>query len=331
MSQAGDGERVPGGTGTRPADARGGAGAGAPGGGPRRDGTGAESGAAAPAGPWTPLRLIAWTQGYFARGEVDAPRLTAEILLAHALGCDRVRLYLDFDKPLGEPELSAFRTLVLRRAAGEPTAWLTGRKEFLGRSFRVDARVLVPRPETEDLAEAALAALPEGGAALDLGTGSGCIAVSLALGRAGARVTAVDASPDALAVARENGAALGATVEWLLGDLYDAVPAGRRFDVVVSNPPYVPSGELAGLAREVRREPALALDGGPDGLDVLRRVVAGAPSHLLPGGALLVEIHESHADSVPRLFGEAGLAPAELHRDLAGLARWVVARLPAPT
>jgi len=195
----------------------------------------------------------------------------------------------------------------------------------------VDARVLVPRPETEDLAEAALAALPEGGAALDLGTGSGCIAVSLALGRSGARVTAVDASPDALAVARENAAALGATVEWLAGDLYDAVPAGRRFDVVVSNPPYVPSGELAGLAREVRREPALALDGGPDGLDVLRRVVAGAPSHLLPGGALLVEIHESHADAVPRLIREAGLAAAELHRDLAGLPRWVVARLPAPT
>jgi release factor glutamine methyltransferase len=306
---------------------------------PAGDGGGAPGGpapdraaAAGPAAgePWTPLRLIAWTQGYFARGGVDAPRLTAEILLAHALGCDRVRLYLDFDKPLGERELSAFRELVRRRAAGEPTAWLTGQKEFLGRPFRVDARVLVPRPETEELALAALAALPEGGSALDLGTGSGCIAVSLALGRPGARVAAVDLSPEALALARENGAALRAEVEWLEGDLYAALPAGRRFDVVVANPPYVPSGELAGLSREVRREPRLALDGGPDGLAVLRRVVAGAPAHLAPGGALLVEIHESHAEAVPRLCAEAGLPGAELRRDLAGLPRWVVARLPAP-
>jgi release factor glutamine methyltransferase len=298
------------------------AGAGATGG-----GNGAGTG---PGDPWTPLRLIAWTQGYFARGEVDAPRLTAEILLAHALGCDRVRLYLDFDKPIGERELAAFRELVRRRAAGEPTAWLTGRKEFLGRSFRVDARVLVPRPETEEVAGAALEALPAGGAALDLCTGSGCIAVSLALGRPGARVTAVDVSPGALAVARENGLALGAAVEWLEGDLYAPLPADRRFDVVVSNPPYVPSGELAGLSREVRREPVLALDGGADGLDVLRRVVAGAPARLLPGGALVVEIHERHADAVPRLCLEAGFATAGLRRDLAGLPRSVVARLPAP-
>jgi release factor glutamine methyltransferase len=310
---------------------------GAGGGGSARDGARAPggevdgSGAAGTAEPWTPLRLIAWTQGYFARGAVDAPRLTAEVLLAHALGCDRVRLYLDFDKPLGERELAAFRELVRRRAAGEPTAWLTGRKEFLGRSFRVDGRVLVPRPETEEVAEAALAALPEGGAALDLCTGSGCIAVSLALGRAGARVAAADVSPEALAVARQNASALGAAVEWLEGDLYDPVPAGRFFDVVVSNPPYVPSGELAGLSREVRREPVLALDGGRDGLDVLRRVVAGAPARLVPGGALVVEIHESHADAVPRLCREAGLAPVALHRDLARLPRWVVARLPAPT
>src|SRR5512137_1180948 len=130
---------------------------------------------------WTPLRLIAWTQGFFAKGGVDAPRLTAEILLAHALSCDRMRLYLDFDKPLGAPELAAFRELVRRRAAGEPTAWLTGRREFLGHAFRVDERVLVPRPETELVAEAAIAALPGAGALLDLCTGSGCIAVSAAL------------------------------------------------------------------------------------------------------------------------------------------------------
>jgi release factor glutamine methyltransferase len=277
---------------------------------------------------WTPLKLIAWTQGFFARSGVEAPRLSAEVLLAHALSCDRVRLYLDFDKPIAAPELAAFRELVRRRAAGEPTAWLTARKEFCGRAFRVDARALVPRPETEQVVEAALAALPEGGAALDLCTGTGCIALSLALGRPGARVTAVELSPEALALARENAATLGAAVELLPGDLYGPLPAGARFDLVVSNPPYVPSGEIEGLAREVRREPRMALDGGPDGLDVLRRVVAGAPARLVAGGTLVVEMHESHLEPLPRLCREAGFATAEPFRDLAGLPRWVVARLP---
>ena len=296
-------------------------------------GTGGAAGGTAGGGgavqAWTPLRLLAWTQGYFARGGVDAPRLTAEILLAHVLVCDRVRLYLDFDKPLAEDELAAFRELVRRRAAGEPTAHLTGKKEFLGRSFRIDARALIPRPETELVAEAALEALPEGGAALDLGTGSGCIAVSLALGRPGARVTAVELSPEALEVARSNAAALGAALELVAGDLYRPLPAERRFQVVVSNPPYVPSGDLPGLSREVRREPRLALDGGPEGLDVLRRVVAGAPAHLVPGGTLVVEIHEGHGDAAVQLCLGAGFASAELRRDFAGLPRYVVARLPA--
>ena len=202
---------------------------------------------------------------------VDAPRLTAELLLASALSCDRVRLYLDFDRPLGEPELARYRELVRRRAAGEPTAYLVGRREFFGRPFAVDARVLVPRPETELLVEAALAALPEGGRALDLCTGSGCVAVSLALGRKGARVVATDVSEDALAVARENAAALGAVVELATGDLWAAVHGRERFDVIASNPPYIPTKELAGLSREVRREPCIALDGGDDGLAILRR------------------------------------------------------------
>src|SRR5512146_856977 len=154
--------------------------------------------------PWTTLRLLNWTQGYFAQKGVDAPRLTAELLLAHALRCDRVRLYLDFDKPLGDAELAAFRELVRRRADGEPTAYLTGTREFYGHAFAVDRRVLVPRPETELVVEAALAALPEGGRALDLCTGSGAIGVTLALERKGARVVATELSPAALAVARRN-------------------------------------------------------------------------------------------------------------------------------
>jgi len=275
---------------------------------------------------WTPLKLIAWTQGYLARAGVDAPRLTAELLLAQALSCDRVRLYLDFDKPLGAPERAAFRALVKRRAEGEPTAWLLGRREFFGRSFRTDARALVPRPETELLVEAALAALPRGGALLDLCTGTGCVAISAALSRPGARVVATELSPGALALARENAAALGAAVELLEGDLFAPLPSGVRFDVVASNPPYVPTGELAGLSREVRREPLLALDGGPDGLALLSRIVAGAPERLRPGGTLALEMHESHRELLPRMCLEAGLSSAEVRRDLAGLPRLVVAK-----
>ena len=274
---------------------------------------------------WTTLKLVAWTQDFFARKGVDAPRLTAELLLAHALSCDRVRLYLDFDKPLGEVELARYRELVRRRAEGEPTAYLVGRKDFYGRPFRVDPRVLVPRPETELVLEAALAALPEGGRALDLCTGSGCLAISLALERKGAHVVATDVSEDALAVARENAAALEAVVELSHGDLWAAGHGDAPFDVVVSNPPYIPAKELPGLPREVRREPCIALDGGEDGLAVLRRIVAGAPSRLRPGGALCVEMHESHVDVLPRLCLEAGFERAEARPDLAGLPRFTVA------
>ena len=277
---------------------------------------------------WTPLKLVAWTQGYFARAGVDAPRLSAELLLAHALGCDRIRLYLDFDKPLAEKELGAYRELVKRRAAGEPTAYLTGRKDFFGRTFKADRRALVPRPETELLVEAALAALPEEGALLDLCTGTGCVAVTVALERPRARVVGTDISAEALALARENAEALGARVELLQGDLYHPLPPEARFDVVAANPPYVPSPEVPGLARELSHEPALALDGGEGGLAVVRRVVAGAPPRLRPGGVLAVEMHESHREFLPRLCLEAGFQRAEARQDLAGLWRYVVARLP---
>jgi release factor glutamine methyltransferase len=276
---------------------------------------------------WTPLKLLSWTQSFFAGKGVDAPRLTAEVLLAHALSCDRVRLYLDFDKPLGDPELGRFRELVRRRAEGEPTAYLLGGREFYGRPFAVDARVLVPRPETELVLEAALAALPLGGAALDLCTGSGILGISLALERPGSRVVATDLSADALAVARANADALGAAVELRQGDLWAAVPASLRFDVIVSNPPYVPRGELDTLSREVRREPRLALDGGADGADLLRRIVAGAASRLSPGGTLVLEMHESHQELLPRLCREAGLERAEARMDLAGLPRYTVAHV----
>ncbi|HYD40089.1 MAG TPA: peptide chain release factor N(5)-glutamine methyltransferase [Anaeromyxobacter sp.] len=285
---------------------------------------------------WTTLRLLNWTQGYFTQKGIDAPRLTAELLLAHALRCDRVRLYLDFDKPLGEAELTAFRELVRRRAEREPTAYLLGARDFYGRSFLVDARVLVPRPETELVLEAALGALPRDAAglrALDLCTGSGALAISLALERPGAQVVATELSPEALAVARENAARLGAAVTLLEGDLYAPLAPEEKFDVIVSNPPYVPRGELDTLPPEVRREPRLALDGGDDGLAISRRIVAGAPARLRPGGALVLEMHEAHVHDLPAICLQSGFERAEPHRDLAGLPRFVVAHMagaPAP-
>ncbi len=285
---------------------------------------------------WTTLRLLNWTQGYFSQKGIDAPRLTAELLLAHALRCDRVRLYLDFDKPLGEAELTVFRELVRRRAEREPTAYLLGARDFYGRPFQVDARVLVPRPETELVLEAAAAALPGDAAglrALDLCTGSGALAISLALERPGAEVVATEISPEALAVARDNAARLGAAVTLLEGDLYAPLAPEEKFDVIVSNPPYVPRGELDTLPPEVRREPRLALDGGDDGLAISRRIVAGAPARLRPGGTLVLEMHESHVHDLPAFCLQSGFERAEPHRDLAGLPRFVVAHMagaPAP-
>jgi len=278
--------------------------------------------------PWTTLRLLNWTQGYFAQKGVDAPRLTAELLLAHALNCDRVRLYLDFEKPLSEEELTTFRELVRRRAEREPTAYLLGARDFYGRSFSVDPRVLVPRPETELVLAAALEALPPDGAALDLCTGSGAVGVTLALERPGAEVVLTDVSPEALTVARLNGERLGARkVRFLLGDLYGPLAPGVRFHVIVSNPPYVPRGEMDTLPPEVQREPRLALDGGEDGLDLLRRIVAGAAARLHPGGTLVLEMHESHRHALPALCLDAGFERAEARPDLAGRPRLTVAHV----
>lgn len=281
---------------------------------------------------WTIQRVLAWTGDYFKKKGLDAPRLTAELLLAHTLRCDRVRLYMDLDRPLDKAELAAYRGLVERRAAGEPTFYILGAKEFFGRRFAIDARVLTPRPETELVVEAALERLPADatGTVLDLCTGSGCIGLTLAAERPGLRVTLVDASADALEVARANASALGVAdrVEVLLGDLWAPV-AGRSFQMIVSNPPYVESGAIAGLRPEVRREPRLALDGGKDGLDLLRRIVAGAPAALEPGGWLFLEIGERQGAALMGLFTGAGLADGAIRKDLAGLERIALARRPA--
>lgn len=269
---------------------------------------------------WTIRKVLTWTTQHFEKREVDAPRLTAEVLLAHVLKTTRVRLYVDLDRPLDKAELTAFRALLERRMAGEPTQYLTGVREFYNRPFKVDPRVLIPRPETELLVEAALHGLPRDtpGTALDVCTGSGCIAISLAAERPQATVLATDLSPDACALARENAQALGVAdrVGVLHGDLYAPLPPDACFDVVVSNPPYIASGEIPSLSAEVRREPLLALDGGPDGLVLIRKVIEGARRVLKPGGLLAMEIGETQGAALKALLQAAGFEDARVEKDL---------------
>lgn len=270
--------------------------------------------------PWTIRRVLAWTTPHFEKKGIDAPRLTAEILLAHVLEVDRVRLYVDHDRPLEPDELARFRALISRRLSSEPTQYLTGAKEFYGRRFLVDPRVLIPRPETELLVEAVLQALPKDAPsrAIDLCTGSGCIAITLAAERAHASVVATDLSPDACAVARGNAERLevDGRVTVLEGDLFAPVPENARFDAVVSNPPYIASGELPTLQAEVQKEPRLALDGGPDGLALIRRIVAAARARLNPGGLLAMEIGETQGEQVRALLSAAGYAQVRIEQDL---------------
>ncbi|WPB73876.1 peptide chain release factor N(5)-glutamine methyltransferase [Archangium violaceum] len=269
---------------------------------------------------WTVRKILTWTTQHFEKRGVDAPRLTTEVLLAHALKTTRVRLYVDLDRPLEKTELATFRALIERRMAGEPTQYLTGVREFYNRPFKVDARVLIPRPETELLVEAALHQLPKDGPglALDVCTGSGCIAISLAAERPQATVMATDLSADACALARENAQALGVAerVTVLQGNLYAPLPPDARFDVVVSNPPYIATAEIPTLSAEVRREPHMALDGGPDGLVLIRKVIEGARRVLKPGGLLAMEIGETQGDAVKALLQAAGYDDARVEKDL---------------
>ncbi len=279
---------------------------------------------------WTVRRVLGWTSEHFTKQDVDAPRLTAELLLAHLLTVNRVKLYTDLDRPLSKDELAAYRAFIQRRIAGEPTQYLVGFKEFFGRRFSVDARVLIPRGETELLIDGALKALPKDAPTrvLDLCTGSGCIAITLACERPLASVWATDLSADALAVAKDNAERLGVggRVTVLQGDLFAAIPDGVRFDLVVSNPPYVKTGELETLQREVQREPRTALDGGADGLDFVRRIATGAHATLKPGGTLALEIGDCQGSTVSDILTRAGYRDVRVEKDLARLDRLAFAK-----
>jgi len=283
---------------------------------------------------WTLRRILAWlTSDLEKRGNPSA-RLDADLLVAHALGVKRIALYLDLERPLVEDELVRVRKLVERRRAHEPIAYILGEREFYGRRFEVTPEVLIPRPDTETLVEQALALLradaPEG-RVLDLCTGSGAIALSLAAELPDRRVVATDVSEPALAVAARNAAQLGVAdrVELRAGDLFAALPAGERFALITANPPYVGAHELPTLAADVRDyEPHLALDAGSDALVFYRRIAREAPAYLAPGASLLVEVGYTQASDVVALLRERGLLDVRTHKDLAGIERVVIGRGP---
>jgi release factor glutamine methyltransferase len=285
---------------------------------------------------WTIGRLLAWTTDYLKRQGAESPRLDAEILLAAVRNCQRIQLYTSFDEPADEATRERFRELVRRRAEGTPVAYLVGHKEFYSLSFRVTPDVLIPRPETELLVVRLLDLAKQRGpdgqriSIADVGTGSGIIAVTIARSLPEARITAIDLSPAALAIARENAASHGVAerIEWFESDLFAAVPADRQFDFVASNPPYVSSAEFAKLPATVKNfEPRQALEAGPQGTEVIDRLIPAAAERLNPGGWLLMEISPMIEPAVRELLSrEQSLEPAATLKDLAGLPRVVQAK-----
>jgi len=283
---------------------------------------------------WTLRRLLAWTRNYFQSNGLDEPRLTAELLLAHALGCRKIELYTRFDQIPSDDQRAVFRELVRTAVKGQPVAYLIGRKEFYSLNFHVTPAVLIPRPETELLVERVLVWCEENPRdrfdILDVGTGSGCIAVVIATRQPAAHVLASDCSSEALEVAEQNVRQhkVDDRVRLVRADMLDladgAVPAGG-FDIVVANPPYVAKNDPDALAENVRAfEPPTALYGGEDGLDAFRRIAGGIRSVLRPGGTLILEIGDGQADAVETILADAqGLATLERHRDLAGVERVV--------
>ena len=282
---------------------------------------------------WTVLELLRWTQQHFDSHGIETARLDAECLLAHALGSERLQLYVDFDKPTQPDERARFRELVLRRARDRvPVAQLVGAKEFWSLELQVTSDVLSPRPATETLVEAALARMPDRETAyrvLDVGTGTGAVALAIASERPAATVTATEISPPALQIARANAEQLQLSerLRLLEGDLFGAV-SDEQFDLVVSNPPYLGTRDAALLPPELAHEPEVALFGGDDGLAVLRRLVAGVGDVLVPGGAFALEVAAGQAECVAGWCSEAGFAEIEILADLGRIPRVVAARTP---
>jgi len=277
---------------------------------------------------WTTLKVLTWTKEFLLSNGIVNARLEAEWLLCAVTGLDRAGLYLQYDKPLNENDLAEYKAKVARRAKREPLQHILGSQEFCGLEYEVTTDVLVPRHDTELLVSEAFTRHPDATAILDIGTGSGCIAISLQKLFTNAAVTATDISAAALIVARRNAEKHGVDIEFLAGSLFAPV-SGRRFDLIVSNPPYIPSADIESLDQEVRDfDPRSALDGGNDGLDIYRDLIPGAVTHLKTDGWLLVEIGVGQAVGVSQLYRSTGcFSEPHVSPDPAGITRVVAAHI----
>lgn len=270
--------------------------------------------------PWTVARVLSWATDDFRNRGFDSPRLDAELLLGRVLSCDRVRLIMDARRPLSDEELATYRGLIQRRRRHEPIAYILGEREFYGLPFRVDPRVLVPRPDTETLVETALhrtAHIDQFGRALDLCTGSGCVAIAFARQRPTWRVWGGDISEEALVVARDNALRLGVPhVTFKVSDLMRGFEDNGDWHLITANPPYIPHSEMVGLDPDIKdHEPHLALDGGDDGLAVVRALVPQAAARLAPGGVLALEIGSEQAAATRAILQAAGLVDVQVDSD----------------
>lgn len=280
---------------------------------------------------WTVREVLNWTRGYFRDGGIVQPRLEAEILLAHALDVDRLHLYLSPDKPLDAAELKRYRELIKQRKAGNPLQYLIGEVSFFGLRFRVNRHALIPRAETEELLERALQLAPRGQPldCLDLGTGTGVIAVCLAKFLPQASVIAVDISTQALQLARDNAELNGVAdrIIFRQSDWFDSVDG--KFDLIISNPPYIERENLSKLATEVREhEPRAAVDGGPGGTEQLERLINGLQGHTRPGTIIMLEVGDGQGERMFQSMECAGVEEVKVENDLADKERFVIARCP---
>ena len=281
---------------------------------------------------WTIMKILNWTKQYFEAKGVENPRLDAEVLLCAVLKCQRITLYVDFERPLSEEELATYREYVRRRGNFEPLAYILGERAFMRNTFKVNKATLVPRPETELLVESLVRIAPmlkreSDVKILDIGTGSGAIIVSLLDYLPNAKGVGVDISVDALIVAKENSEKIGVTgrIGFVRSNVFSKLPLEKKFDIIVSNPPYIPAGDIAGLDKDVQQEPRGALDGGADGLDFYRRITAEAMGHMAEEGVLAFEIGIGQAAAVQQLCLDAGFVKTAVRKDYAGIERMVFA------
>ena len=279
----------------------------------------------------TVLEVIHRSADFLAKKGVDSPRLQTELLLAHLLKLPRMKLYLDFERQLSDAELAQLRELIVRRSQREPLQHITGSTSFCGLEITVNRHVLIPRPETELLAERGwnhLSPITDG-QALDFGTGSGCLAIAIAVKCPSARICALDVSNDALVIARQNAEAnqVASRIQFHHGDGFAALPENVQFDLILSNPPYIASAEIATLQPEVRDfDPLLALDGGVDGLDFYRRLAAQAGGFLKSGGKLMVEFGDGQAEAISQILRQQNWIVEAVTEDYSHRARILTAR-----